>query len=56
MSSRLFNYLKNDLLVINYQQLRHGHKIRGKPPGVAKTLKQRLEGIIMFVNTSYNLQ
>ncbi|CAG5082852.1 Similar to Mrpl38: 39S ribosomal protein L38 [Cotesia congregata] len=43
MSSRLFNYLKNDLLVINYQQLRHGHKIRGKPPGVARTLKQRLE-------------
>lgn len=23
---------------------RHGHTIRGKPPGVAKTLEQRLQG------------
>lgn len=44
MTSRLFNYLKSDLIVINYQQLRHGHKMRGKPPGVAKNLQQRLEG------------
>ncbi|XP_057335282.1 39S ribosomal protein L38, mitochondrial [Microplitis mediator] len=43
MTSRLFNYLKSDLIVINYQQLRHGHKMRGKRPGIAKNLQQRLE-------------
>lgn len=24
--------------------IRHGHTIRGKPPGVARTLEQRLKG------------
>ena len=23
---------------------RHGHTVRGKPPGVAKTIEQRLQG------------
>ena len=52
MACRLFNYAKINnaennilakLLVIN--NIRHGHTIRGKPPGVARTLKQRLQGI-----------
>ena len=24
--------------------VRHGHRLRGKPPAIAKTLKQRLAG------------
>lgn len=37
------NVLKQlPLLTIN----RHGHTIRGKPPGIARTLEQRLKGKI----------
>lgn len=27
--------------------VRHGHRIRGKPPGVARTIEQRLQGILL---------
>ncbi|XP_017893238.1 39S ribosomal protein L38, mitochondrial [Ceratina calcarata] len=30
-------------LKVNLEQVRHGHHIRGKPPMIARTLKQRLE-------------
>ncbi|KAK0181042.1 hypothetical protein PV327_003363 [Microctonus hyperodae] len=41
MTSRLFRYMKNDLITGNIQQIRFYR--RGKPPHLAKTLKQRLE-------------
>lgn len=34
----------NNLL---FTQVRHGHRLRGKPPGVARTLAQRLGKISM---------
>ena len=30
-------------LKIHVEQIRHGHRLRGKPPTVALTLQQRLE-------------
>lgn len=30
-------------LKIHIEQIRHGHRLRGKPPNVALTLQQRLE-------------
>lgn len=36
-----------------YTALRHGHRIRGKPPGVAKTLEQRLEGKLCDILNNY---
>ena len=30
-------------LKIHVEQIRHGHRLRGKPPNVALTLQQRLE-------------
>ncbi|XP_050466330.1 39S ribosomal protein L38, mitochondrial [Cataglyphis hispanica] len=45
MSIKLFRCLVNDLLIPKNQHVRHGHRLRGKPPTMARTLQQRLEKI-----------
>ncbi|KAL6445202.1 hypothetical protein ACFW04_002227 [Cataglyphis niger] len=45
MSIKLFRCLVNDLLIPKNQHVRHGHRLRGKPPTIAHTLQQRLEKI-----------
>ena len=45
MANRLFRFLYIDLKSVNNQQTRHAHWIRGKPPTIAKTIAQRLEGM-----------
>lgn len=36
-------------------QVRHGHHLRGKPPGVARSLEQRLEGsFCQYLTSQYN--
>lgn len=42
MSVKLLRYLANDFIPRG-QHVRHGHRLRGKPPTIARTLKQRLE-------------
>lgn len=44
MANALFRILSRELIAVKGQQIRYGHKVRGKPPGVARTLAQRLEG------------
>lgn len=44
MSIRLFRRLVDDL-VPRGQRVRHAHRIRGKPPSEARTLKQRLDSL-----------
>lgn len=34
---------------IIFQTIRFGHTIRGKPPGVARTIEKRLQGIIIYL-------
>ncbi|XP_033223400.1 39S ribosomal protein L38, mitochondrial [Belonocnema kinseyi] len=43
MANRLFRCLYTDLISVNNQQIRYGHRIRGKPPNLARTIEQRLE-------------
>ncbi|KAF7988562.1 hypothetical protein HCN44_001135 [Aphidius gifuensis] len=43
MACRLFRLLKNDIPSGSVYQIRHGHWLRGKPPGEARTIKQRLD-------------
>ncbi|XP_072755355.1 large ribosomal subunit protein mL38 [Anoplolepis gracilipes] len=45
MSIKLLRCLVNDLLIPRNQHVRHGHRLRGKPPTVARSLQQRLEEI-----------
>lgn len=45
MSIKLFRRLVNDLLIPRNQHIRHGHRLRGKPPTIARSLQQRLEEI-----------
>lgn len=45
MSIKLFRCLVNDFLIPKNQHVRHGHRLRGKPPTMARTLQQRLEEI-----------
>ncbi|KYN39760.1 39S ribosomal protein L38, mitochondrial [Trachymyrmex septentrionalis] len=42
MSIKLLRCFANDFIPKG-QHVRHGHRIRGKPPTIARTLKQRLE-------------
>ncbi|XP_020297056.1 39S ribosomal protein L38, mitochondrial isoform X1 [Pseudomyrmex gracilis] len=42
MSTKLFRCLTNKLLILKVQHVRHAHRVRGKPPGIAKSLKERL--------------
>lgn len=43
MALRRFPSISFNLLRFNGQQVRHGHRVHGKPPHLARTLKQRLE-------------
>lgn len=43
MFPKLFRCLINDLLIPRNQHVRHGHRLRGKPPTLARNLQQRLE-------------
>lgn len=43
MIPKLFRCLINDLLIPRNQHVRHGHRLRGKPPTLARNLQQRLE-------------
>lgn len=43
MFPKLFHCLINDLLIPRNQHVRHGHRLRGKPPTLARNLQQRLE-------------
>ncbi|XP_012224720.1 large ribosomal subunit protein mL38 [Linepithema humile] len=43
MSIKLFRCL--DFVILKGQHARHGHRLRGKPPTIARNLKQRLEGL-----------
>ncbi|XP_011169405.1 39S ribosomal protein L38, mitochondrial [Solenopsis invicta] len=43
MSVKLLRYLASDLLIPRGQHVRHGHRLRGKPPTLARNLRQRLE-------------
>ncbi|CAL1687249.1 unnamed protein product [Lasius platythorax] len=45
MSIKLFRCFVNDLLIPRSQHVRHGHRLRGKPPTIARSLQQRLEHI-----------
>ncbi|KZC04668.1 PREDICTED: 39S ribosomal protein L38, mitochondrial [Dufourea novaeangliae] len=48
MATTIFRIFANDFspsLKHRIQQIRHGHRIRGKPPMIAHTLKQRLESL-----------
>ncbi|XP_053970700.1 39S ribosomal protein L38, mitochondrial [Hylaeus volcanicus] len=48
MSNKIFQIYAKDFLPrikIRIEQIRHGHRIRGKPPMIARTLKQRLESL-----------
>lgn len=42
MFVKLFRCLVNDLLTPRSQHVRHGHRLRGKPPTIARSLQQRL--------------
>ncbi|XP_043496530.1 39S ribosomal protein L38, mitochondrial [Polistes fuscatus] len=42
MAGRIFRSLSTDLLNINGQQIRYGHRLWGKPPTIARSLEQRL--------------
>ncbi|XP_012266236.2 39S ribosomal protein L38, mitochondrial [Athalia rosae] len=43
MANTLLKIFYSDLIAVRGQQIRYGHKVRGKPPGIARTLAQRLE-------------
>ncbi|XP_011635094.1 39S ribosomal protein L38, mitochondrial [Pogonomyrmex barbatus] len=43
MSVKLFRCLASNLLIPRSQHVRHAHRLRGKPPTIARSLKQRLE-------------
>lgn len=43
MSVKLLRCLAGGLLVPRGQHVRHGHRMRGKPPTIARTLRQRLD-------------
>lgn len=43
MSVKLLRYLATDLFIPRGQHVRHGHRLRGKPPTLARNLQQRLE-------------
>lgn len=49
MACSLFKLLKIDVPGKGVHQVRHGHWLRGKAPGIARTLKQRIDG-----NTHYS--
>lgn len=40
-----FNNFGNKITSTVYVSIRNGHHLRGKPPGIARTLQQRLDGI-----------
>jgi hypothetical protein len=41
----LKNIVQRTPNVPSFTFLRHGHRMRGKPPGIARSLKQRLAGM-----------
>lgn len=40
LEKHVFNQLTSTQIIV-----RHGHRLRGKAPGVARTLEQRIQGI-----------
>lgn len=44
MAGPLLKLFVGDVSVLQIALVRYGHRMRGKPPGVARSLKQRLEG------------
>ncbi|XP_046734605.1 39S ribosomal protein L38, mitochondrial [Diprion similis] len=42
MANVLFRIISSELIATKSQQIRYGHRVRGKPPGIARTLEQRL--------------
>lgn len=43
-----FNNLNNKITSTLYITTRYGHHLRGKPPGIARSLQDRFDGIKMF--------
>jgi len=43
MSIKLFRCLASDFLILRGQHVRYAHRLRGKPPTIARSLKQRLD-------------
>lgn len=43
---KLYLPINNNLASNLRVTVRHGHHLRGKPPGIARTLKQRLDGCL----------
>lgn len=48
MANTVFRIFTRDVsprLTIRMEQVRYGHRLRGKPPTIARNLKQRLDGM-----------
>jgi hypothetical protein len=48
MAGPLLKLFVRDVSVLKIALVRYGHRMRGKPPGVARSLKQRLEGMLIL--------
>lgn len=55
LSSISSNVLRKIPQNIGINTVRHGHRMRGKPPGIARSITQRLEGIPMLIRLCLHL-
>jgi hypothetical protein len=51
----LLKLCARDVNALQISLVRYGHHIRGKPPGVARNLKQRLEGKLITLTKIRNV-